>query len=85
MSTLELKVYDIFKNRFNEKEAELVIEYFEHKAEEKFIGKKEVFLTKQDKVELVEKIESSKTDIIKWLVAMWIAQMAAIIFIIVKK
>ncbi len=64
MSTLELKVYDILKNRFNEKE---------------------VFLTKQDKVELVEKIESSKNDIIKWLVAMWIAQMAAIIFTIVKK
>jgi len=85
MTTLRLKVYDIFKNRFNEKEAELVIEYFENKAEEKYAIKKDLFLTKQDKVELVEKIESSKTDIIKWMVAMWIAQMAAIVFIIIRK
>lgn len=33
-----------------------------------------VFLTKEDKV-----------DILKWVVAMWIAQMAAIIFIIIRK
>jgi len=74
MTTLRLKVYDIFKNRFIEKEAE-----------EKYAIKKDLFLTKQDKVELVEKIESSKTDIIKWMVAMWIAQMAAIVFIIIRK
>ena len=74
MTTLLLKVYDIFKNRFNEKEAE-----------EKYAIKKDLFLTNQDKVELVEKIESSKTDIIKWMVAMWIAQMAAIVFIIIRK
>jgi len=35
MSSLELEVYEIFKNRFTEKEAAKVIEYFEAKAEEK--------------------------------------------------
>jgi hypothetical protein len=47
-----------------------VIEYFESKSEEKINQKKDVFLTKDDKV-----------DLIKWMVGFWIAQMAAIGFI----
>ncbi len=35
MSSLELEVYEIFKNPFTDKEAAKVIEYFESKAEEK--------------------------------------------------
>jgi len=40
MSALELKVYEIFKTKLGEKEAEIVIEYFEEKAEEKYHRKK---------------------------------------------
>ena len=86
MSALELKVYEIFKTKFSEQEASLVIEYFEAKTEQKFVEKKDVFLTKQDKVELVEKIESSKTDIIKWMFAFWIGTIGiAILFYFFKK
>jgi len=35
MFSLELEVYEIFKNRFSEKEAAKVIEFFESKSEEK--------------------------------------------------
>ena len=66
MSTIELKVYEIFKSRFNEKEAELVIEYFEAKAAEKISNKKIVFLTKEDKV-----------DMIKWMFVFWTASVVA--------
>ncbi len=68
MSAIELKVYEILKSKFSEQEATTVIEYFEAKAEEKYLQKKEVFLTKEDKV-----------DLIKWMVGFWIAQMAAIV------
>ena len=78
MSTLELEVYEIFKNRFTEKEAAKVIEYFEAKAEEKIKQKKDVFMTKDDKVELISKIESSKTDAVKWMFIFWIGQLAAV-------
>ena len=37
MSSLELRVYEIFKAKLGEKEAETVIEYFEAKAEAKYI------------------------------------------------
>lgn len=78
MSALELEVYEIFKNRFTEKEAAKVIEYFEAKAEEKIGQKKDIFMTKDDKVELISRIEASKTDTIKWMFIFWLGQLAAI-------
>lgn len=88
MSVLELEVYEIFKNRFSEKEAAKVIELIEEKAEERIKQKKDVFLIKDDKIELLTKmatvkeellirIESSKSDTIKWMFIFWIGQLAA--------
>ena len=74
MSALELQAYELFKKRFSEEEAKIVIQYFESKAEEKIQQKKAVFLTKDDKI-----------DLIKWMVGFWIAQMAAIIGLYMHK
>jgi len=74
MTAIELRVYEIFKTKLGEKEAETVMEYLDSKAEEKINQKKDVFLTKDDKV-----------DLIKWMVGFWIAQMAAIIGLYLKK
>lgn len=89
MSALELEVYEIFKNRFTEKEAAKVIGYFEEKAEEKINQKRDVFMTKgdkmeiitqmkDDKIDLISRIESSKTDTIKRMFIFWIGQLAAV-------
>ena len=48
MSTLELKVYDIFKTKLGEEDAKIVIEYFEAKADEKYEQKKDILATKAD-------------------------------------
>jgi len=56
MSSLVLKVYELFKKRFSEEEAQIVIEYFETKAEEKINKKKDVFLTKDDKIDIIKSI-----------------------------
>jgi hypothetical protein len=56
MSALELKVYELFKKRFSEDEAQIVIEYFEAKAEEKILQKKDIFLTKDDKIDIIKNI-----------------------------
>lgn len=53
-----------------------MIECFEAKAEEKISQKKDVFMTKDDKVEMISRIESSKTDTIKWMFIFWIGQLA---------
>lgn len=49
------------------------MEFIEEKTEEKINQKKDVFLTKDDKV-----------DMIKWMVGFWIAQMAAIVGLYIK-
>ena len=86
MSTLEIKVYEIFKSKFSEQEATTVIEYFEAKTEQKFTDKKDNFLTKQDKIDLIEKIETSKTDIVKRMFAFWIGTIGiAIMFYLLRK
>lgn len=83
MKPLELKIYGILKTRFSEEEAETFIEYFESKTNEKIEDKKDVFLTKQDKVDLLEKINTvkidmiekmnkDKIDLIKWMFGFWI-------------
>ena len=73
MTALELKVYEIFNVKLGEKEAGTVMEFLEAKTEEKINQKKDIFLTKDDKV-----------DMIKWMVGFWIAQMATIIGLYIK-
>ncbi|MBS1578887.1 MAG: hypothetical protein JST94_08645 [Bacteroidetes bacterium] len=66
MSTLDIQVYELLKSRFTDKEASLIIEYFDTKAEEKINQKKDIFLVKEDKV-----------DMIKWMFIFSVSQLAA--------
>ena len=74
MSALELQVYELFKKRFSEEEAKTVIQYFESKAEEKTRQKKDLFLTKDDKVDLIDRINKSKVETIVWIVGTGVVQ-----------
>lgn len=56
MSTIELNVYEILKSKFGEKEAKEVLEFIDNKTEEKINNKKDVFMTKDDKVEIMRTI-----------------------------
>lgn len=49
-------MYELFKRRFNEEEARTVIEYFEMKADPKLAEKKDLFLTKDDKIDIIRSI-----------------------------
>ncbi len=70
MSAIELKAYEILKMKLGEQEATTLIEYFETKAEEKFLQKKDILASKQD-------VSEVKADIIKWMFIFWIGQLAA--------
>jgi len=85
MSTLELKVYEIFKNKLGEKEAETVIEYIEVKAEEKYQQKKDVLLTKEDKIDIIRSVYTAifTAHIIQFLAT--IGSVLAIMQFMVKK
>ena len=74
MSTLDLRVYEIFKSKLGEKEAETVIEYFETKTETKYQEKKDILLTKDDKVDLIDRINKAKLETIIWIVGIGVLQ-----------
>ena len=81
MSAIELKAYEVLKSKFGEPEASTLIEYFDVKTEQKFTEKKEVLATKEDvlnfRAELLEKVESTKSDMVKWMFIFWGGQVAA--------
>lgn len=92
-TTLELKTYDIHKNRFSEEEASTLIEFVESKTEQTVNQKKDVFATKKDlyKLEsrlkeniykLESKISETKADLIRWMFLFWIGQTAAVLAIV---
>lgn len=72
MKAIELKVYEILKTHFSEKEAETFSEYFDAKTTEKIDDRKDIFLTKTDKIDLIEKMNKDKIDLIKWMFGFWI-------------
>lgn len=82
MSSLELKAYEIFKSKLGAQEAEVIMDFLDKKTDEKIQQKKDVFLTNDDKVDLVSKIESAKTDTIKWMFISWIGQLGATIALV---
>jgi len=100
MSTLDLKVYEIFKSRFSEEEAITIMEYFDIKAKAIVAEKTEGYQSLQNKdMESLQKVihtvfaskadlADTKADIIKWMFIFWIGQVAVtfgLILIFLKK
>ena len=77
MSAIELKAYEVLKSKFGEPEASTLIEYFDVKTEQKFTEKKEVLATKEDIFILRKDLESTKSDMVKWMFIFWVGQLAA--------
>jgi hypothetical protein len=75
MSTLELKVYEIFKSKLGDSEAEILINYFNSMTDQKITEKKDLFATKED-------LANMKADIIKWMFIFWVGQLGALVAII---
>ena len=86
MVVSEITLYNILKNKFGETEAQTVVEGIKHTVREEFENKKDILLTKQDKVELIEKMNSDKQDLLKWLFGFWITILGMfIINVLLKK
>lgn len=64
------------------------MEFLDKKSDEKIQQKQDVFLTKDDKIDRVSKIENAKTDTLKWMFIFCIGQLratVAIIMLFIKK
>jgi hypothetical protein len=85
MSTLELKTYEIFKIKLGESEASTVMNWVVETTTKEIADKKDIFLTKDDKVQIIEKIADVKSEMIKWMFIFWIGTvgtLAGIMFVL---
>lgn len=82
-ATLKSKVSEIFtKYKFSHEDAAFisdVLSEIDNRQDEKFQVSKELFLTQKDKTEIIERIESVKTDIYKSIYTVGVIQLLAII------
>jgi hypothetical protein len=82
-ATLKSKVSEIFtKYKFSTEDAVFisdVLNEIDNRQDEKFQVSKELFLTQRDKTDIIERIESVKTDIYKTIYTVGIIQFLAIV------
>jgi hypothetical protein len=81
MAVPELTLYNILSKKLGEQEAHEVVEFIhsEIKAQMEEIksdlnSKTTVFLTKEDKIDLIDRINKIKTELIVWIVAVSLFQ-----------
>jgi len=96
MKVMELKAYEILKDKLGEEKAVTLLGFaqekfdeqknvFQEKFDEQKKSLREIFLTKDDKVELITRMKDDKVDLIKWMIGFWIAQIAAILGLYFRK
>jgi diacylglycerol kinase family enzyme len=79
-----LKLYDIPGKYFKDPEdTHAVVTQIEQVVEDKLESKKGIFLTKDDKIDLIDRINKSKVETIIWIVGTGIVQV--ILSILAKK
>jgi len=81
MAVPELTLYNILSKKLGEQEAHEIVEFIhsEVKAQMEEINadlntKTTVFLTKEDKIDLIDRINKVKTDLIVWIVGVSLLQ-----------
>ena len=85
MSTSAISLYNILRKKLGEKETTELMEYVKSEVKSEFDAKASVFMTKDDKIELIDRIKNdkaelidrinkSKTETITWIVGIGILQ-----------
>ena len=72
MLVSEITLFNTLKLKLGEQDAQIVVEGIKNAVRDEFDTKKDILLTKQDKIELIEKMNNDKQDILKWLFGFWI-------------
>lgn len=92
MKSMEFKAYEILKDKLGEEKAATLLGFAGEKLEEqksafkdKLDEQKNAFQEKFDQLKNVFLTKEDKVDLIKWMVGFWIAQIAAILGLYLKK
>jgi hypothetical protein len=67
MVVSEIALYNTLKSKLGEQEAQIVVEGIKQTVDTRFSEQKDIFLTKEDKV-----------DLIKWMFAFWVGSIGVL-------
>ena len=82
MQITSIQLFELLKPKLGETEARTLVEFVETKTEDAISDKKDVFLVKDDKLEMIEKMEKIRSDMIKWMFIFWVGQIGVIVAIL---
>ncbi len=84
ISVQSFKINEVLQKHFkNADDVKIVVQEIEQIVEEKVQAKKDIFLTKDDKNDIVDRIHAAKTETIIWIFGIGVLQF--ILSILVKK
>lgn len=81
MSISEVSLYKALRNKLGDETASELVEFVKSEVNTEMGRKTDTFLTKEDKLDLIEKMNKDKIDLIKWMVALWVSAIGLIIAI----
>lgn len=81
MSISEVSLYKALRNKLGDETASELVEFVKGEVNAEMDRKTDTFLTKEDKLDLIEKMNKDKIDLIKWMVALWVSAIGLIIAI----
>jgi len=85
MLVSEIELFEALSEQLGKEKARVLVQYVENKIEKNIYQKKDVFLTKEDKVQIIEKISETKTDLMKWMFGIFSVIMLSIIGLYFKR
>lgn len=74
MSISEIALYNALRKKLGEQESEELVEFVKAEVRTELENKTNLFLTKEDKVDLIDRINKSKTETIVWIVGIGVLQ-----------
>ncbi len=72
MSISEVSLYKALRLKLGDDTASELVEFVKSELETELSKKSDTFLVKQDKIDLIEKMNKDKIDLIKWMFGFWI-------------
>jgi hypothetical protein len=74
MSISEISLYKALKLKLGDDTASELVEFVKHEVNSELDSKTDTFLTKEDKIDLIDRINKSKTETIVWIVGIGVLQ-----------
>ena len=74
MSISEITLYNVLRKKFGEEETSQLVEFIKAEVKDEVDNKSNILLTKDDKIDIVDRINKSKIETIVWIVGTGVLQ-----------